>query len=107
MSAERWQQVEAIVQTALDIEPGAERVRFVSDACAGDEELRREVERLLVAADDAGSFIEAPAWTAGGLLDADAGKNIRDPLDGKDDFVGRRVGVFELKKELGRGGMGA
>jgi eukaryotic-like serine/threonine-protein kinase len=118
MSAERWQKVEAILQSALDIEPGAERIRFVADACAGDEELWREVERLIAAADDAGSFIELPAWTAGGLLDSASRKNIRDPLgrggetegaspDRKDDFVGRRVGVFELKKELGRGGMGA
>src|ERR671916_76711 len=107
MSAERWQKVEAILQAALDIEPGAGRVRFISDACAGDEELRREVERLVAAADDAGSFIELPAWTAGGLLDSAAGKNIRDPSDGggetagaapdrKDEFVGRRVGAFEL-----------
>ncbi len=118
MSAERWQKVETILQAALDIEPGEGRARFVSDACAGDEELRREVERLLAADDEAGSFIELPVWTAGGLLDSAARREIRDSLDAggegegapagaKDVFVGRRVGVFELKRELGRGGMGA
>ncbi len=117
MTAEHWQRVEAIVQSALDIESGAERIRFISDACAGDEELRREVERLMIAADDADSFIESPAWTGSGLLDSVAKKEIRDSLDEQiendgsfdetDNFIGRRIGVFELKKELGRGGMGA
>ncbi len=118
MTAERWQKVEAIVQSALDIESGAERDCFVSDACAGDEELRGEVERLMVAADDADSFIESPAWTNGGLLNSVAKKNIRDSLDEQiengggsvdetDNFIGIKIGVFELVKELGRGGMGA
>ena len=98
MSAERWQKVETILQAALDIEPGEGRARFVSDACAGDEELRREVERLVAAADDAGSFIEAPPWTAGGLFAHADGEESRAPRGG-DGFVGRRVGVFELKRE--------
>jgi serine/threonine protein kinase/Tfp pilus assembly protein PilF len=116
MTAERWQQVEAIMQSALDIDSSAERIRFVADACAGDAELKHEVERLMIAAVDAESFIELPAWTAGGFLNSND-KNIRDSLDqqiGKgnssleqtDDFIARKIGVFELKKELGRGGMG-
>ncbi len=43
MTAERWQKVEAIVQSALDIKSDAERDGFVSNRCSGDEELRREV----------------------------------------------------------------
>jgi serine/threonine protein kinase/Tfp pilus assembly protein PilF len=117
MTAERWQRVEAILQSALDLEPGEERIRFVSDACAGDEEVRREVERLIAADAAAESFIESPAWTASGLLDPAARKQIRDSLDSPvenggralaaaSEFVGRKVGVYELQRELGRGGMG-
>ncbi|HLL77563.1 MAG TPA: class I SAM-dependent methyltransferase [Pyrinomonadaceae bacterium] len=83
MTARRWQQVEVIVQSALDIESGAERDRFVSDACAGDDELRREVKRLISAAAVADSFIESPAWEAGGLPNPAAETRIRDPLDGQ------------------------
>jgi serine/threonine protein kinase/tetratricopeptide (TPR) repeat protein len=117
MTAERWQQIEAIMQSALDIESSAERMRFVSDACAGDEDLRRSVERLMIAAEDVDSFIESPAWTSSNLLDSVAQKEIHNALNeqienggglfnGTDDFIGKRIGVFELVKELGRGGMG-
>jgi len=118
MTAERWQQVEAIVQSALDIESSAERDRFVSSACAGDEQLQNEVERLIAATDDADSFIESPAWKESILRDSFVRKNILDSFDEyvkhdgdlyeqADDFIGKIIGVFELKKELGRGGMGA
>jgi TolB-like protein/Flp pilus assembly protein TadD len=117
LKAEYWKKIEAIVQSALDIESSAERYRFVANTCAGDEELKREVEQLIAAANDADSFIESPAWAVGGLLDSVTQKKIRDSLDEQienadsfdetDDFTGKKIGVFELKKELGRGGMGA
>ena len=102
------------MQSALDIESSTDCLRFVAEACAGDAELKREVERLIAAADDADSFIESPVWTNGGLLDSIAKKNIRDSLDeqikrdnveafaGDDNFTGRKIGVFQLVKELGQ-----
>jgi len=38
----------------------SQRAAFLEKACAGDEELRREVESLLAHKDQAESFIEAP-----------------------------------------------
>ena len=46
MSPERWKQVEEIFQSALDL-PEAERTEYISTACAGDEELCRQVDRRL------------------------------------------------------------
>ncbi len=46
MSANRWQQIEEIFQSALDLAP-AERLRFVAEHSAGDIELKQEVEKLL------------------------------------------------------------
>lgn len=43
---ERWKEVDRVFAAALEREP-TERVAFLDDACAGDEELRREVESLL------------------------------------------------------------
>ena len=47
MQAERWQQVERLCQAALDHAPN-ERAAFLNEACADDEELRREVESGVV-----------------------------------------------------------
>ena len=37
------------------------RAAFLDEACAGDESLRKQVEALLTAHEEAGSFIESPA----------------------------------------------
>ena len=42
----RWEQVEKLCQAALELEE-TRRAAFLEEACAGDEELRREVESLL------------------------------------------------------------
>ena len=46
MDKQRWQQIESIYHAALEREPD-ERAVFLADACAGDSDLRREVEELL------------------------------------------------------------
>ncbi len=80
MTPERWQQVESILQAVLDISSSAERASFVSDACAGDEELRATVERLVSADEEAESFIESPAWAGSGMLDSIAGRSFKNSL---------------------------
>lgn len=60
MKAERRQQVERLYHAALECEPES-RAAFLDEACAGDAELRGEVESLLKYESRANSFIEAPA----------------------------------------------
>src|SRR6476659_9775549 len=43
---ERWKQVEAVFERALET-PAGERSAFLKRTCGSDEELRREVESLL------------------------------------------------------------
>ena len=57
---DRWQKIERIYHTARELDGGA-RAEFLAKACAGDDDLRREVEALLAQADQAGSFLESPA----------------------------------------------
>ena len=47
MNSERWRQVEALFQSALQCEPAA-RDSFLAQACDGDESLRKEVEALVL-----------------------------------------------------------
>src|SRR5205085_5507729 len=65
--------------------------------------------------DEADSFIESPVWTQNPLLNSVAKRQIKNSLDEKinesngadNTFIGRRIGVFQIKEEIGRGGMGA
>jgi hypothetical protein len=61
MTPERWRQVEEIFQAALDLSPG-ERTRYVSEVCAKDTELKRDVEVLLSQYDSAAELLEEPIY---------------------------------------------
>jgi len=60
MEAERWRQIDELLEAALEIDAGR-RAAFLHEACAGDEGLFREVEELVKAHAQASDFIEAPA----------------------------------------------
>ena len=48
MKPKRWQQLNDLFQSTIERAP-EERPAFLKEACHGDEELRRAVERLIVA----------------------------------------------------------
>ena len=60
MKPKRWQQLDKLFHSALERRT-EERAAFLDEACAGDESLRRQVEALLAAHDEARSFIERPS----------------------------------------------
>lgn len=111
MNSIRWQQIETIFQKAVDLEP-ADRSAFLSHECRNDVELKNEVKKLLTDYDSAESFIESPVWTDSFFIDSSAKKAISDSLDeitevADESLIGKKIGVYQLTKELGRGGMGA
>jgi hypothetical protein len=53
MSDDRWQRIEELFHHAADLAP-SQRDTFLNSACAGDYDLRRQVESLL-ANDDSSS----------------------------------------------------
>lgn len=96
MNTERWEQINQLWDDALDVEPD-ERAAFLDKACAGDQALRREVESLLAAHQQAGSFIEAlPFEVAADLLAFGRAQSI----------IGQRIGPYKVMSKIGRGGMG-
>ena len=60
MTPERWQQIDKLLQQAVEQEPG-QRAAFLDGACAGDAELRREVESLLAYHTKAERLLDRPA----------------------------------------------
>jgi len=65
MSADRWQRLEAVYHEAL-ARPPHERTSFLDQACAGNENFRRELEQLLAWDARAGTFLDEPLLTAAG-----------------------------------------
>jgi len=61
MKPERWQQVKMLLQSALEREP-VDRAAFLTQACAHDESLRKDVESFIASHDEAGGLIESPAF---------------------------------------------
>ena len=111
MNASRWQQIEAVFQKAVELTP-KDRSVFLSKECRDDSELKNEVEKLLKDYDSAESFIESPVWTDSYFINSSAKKEISESLDEldekiEDNLIGKKIGVYKLTKELGRGGMGA
>src|SRR5260221_10570351 len=97
MTPERWQRVENLFQAARHHPSADERVTFLDGACAGDAELRAEVEALLAAEDSAGSFINIPAMKiAAGMIAEDRAA----------EMFGRSVAHYKILSLLGAGGMG-
>ena len=60
MDAERWQKIKSLLDAVQELEP-RKRGKILDNACAGDIELRREVERLIASFENAESFMEKPA----------------------------------------------
>lgn len=103
MERERWERVEQIFHGALQVE---ERCRgdFVRRSCAGDEDLRREVESLLAHHRETGTFIETPAFEG-------VGSNIHRPpthptSNRKFVLAKTVISHYRILEELGSGGMG-
>ena len=86
-----WPKVEELYHAALE-RPAAEREAFVSAACGGDDELRREVQSLLKHEREAERLMEEPALGAATQKLA--------------VVRGRRLGPYEVTDLVGAGGMG-
>lgn len=95
MKAE-WQRVEEVFLLALE-QAAENRVAFLQSACAGDENLRAEVEAMLRSHEQAGDFMEQPAYELNAqLLDQETGAL----------QIGETFGDYKVLSLLGEGGMG-
>ena len=98
---------EAILRTDRE-----ERRRFLNEVCGDDEALRAEIEALLAAHEDAGSFLQktpeqlsaTSSQTAPSVRADDAWKKVLQKTD-EPDCLGR-LGPYLVTGLIGRGGMG-
>jgi serine/threonine-protein kinase len=126
MTAERWQQIERVYLAVLACEE-PRRAAMLNEVCAGDPELRREVETLLAQEPRLARFLETRPWVAGAasapggpgpsgedhapgdrpndapdVAEAEDADLVAPPVDAAGLFAGR----YRILRLLGRGGMG-
>jgi eukaryotic-like serine/threonine-protein kinase len=93
-TAQQWQRVKAILADALEHPSPEDRTAYLERSCGGDTTLMREVEALLA--------------LSTGKLDELADKTpMAFTHQAPAQPSGRRIGAYEIVREIGRGGMGA
>ncbi len=90
---DQWIKIREILEDALDLDASG-RSRFISVACAGDAELRREVEQYLRYENAAEHNLSIEKWIR------------EDPAPPAEVCDPDRVGVYRIVRRLGEGGMG-
>ena len=91
MDASTWSRVQPVLTAVLEA-PLERRQALLDERCAGDAELRVEVEALLACEHDLPEQLPDALWT--GLAD--------DPA--QPSRIGERIGAFEIEALLGEGG---
>ena len=96
MTPERWQKINDVLQSVIELDT-PEREAYLKEACGEDESLRQQVETLLSANDDAGTFI-----------DGNVAKDVAHflTIENSPSLSGKSLGHYEIVSVLGSGGMG-
>jgi tetratricopeptide (TPR) repeat protein len=101
LDAQSWSRIEPILEEALELE-GAERAVYLDRACAGEPELRADLEAMLAADAGDGPLDRQPTASLPALLGAWADEEPEE----SSEVAGRQIGPFQLIRRIGRGGMG-
>ena len=95
-TGDRWAHVERLYHEALEQEPAA-RAAFLEAACAGNAELRGEIESLL------GFDVAASRFLTRSAIENVAA---RLPQTRPGALIGRQIHGYDIRELLGAGGMG-
>ena len=95
MSPEQYRRTNRIFQQALEL-PVHHRSSYVEGACAGDDEVRRQVEAMLRSDTEGDDFLDKPPTDSLAKL-----------FEEEQPSLPKRIGQYEVLREIGRGGMGA
>ncbi len=97
MDPERWKHIDELLDAALELEPD-KRSTFLEEACAGDEALRNDVQKLLDSDQQEDSLMDFPAVQA-------ASEFLVEPQESRLS-PGKSIGPYKILSLLGTGGMG-
>jgi tRNA A-37 threonylcarbamoyl transferase component Bud32 len=96
MTADRWRQIQEVFQQAIEV-PEEERTAFLDGVCRGDDDLRRELDSLLLC-DTPGQL----------LVDLPCARGAREGSGAPEyELTGQRIGPYRIARLIGHGGMGS
>lgn len=94
--SDAWTDVRSVFDRVSEIDSPIERKNYLDQACGGDLALRAEVEALLAAHDQVGSFMQGTAaWET-------TASSMKPLAEGP----GTIIGPYKLLQKIGEGGMG-
>ena len=96
MELNRWQKIETVFNATLAL-PEADRQSFLDTMCEDDPQLRQEIDSLITEVDQPDEFLSQTALTLGANVLAH---------EQAESLTGTTLGVYNVLKLLGRGGMG-
>ncbi|MDX6460441.1 MAG: eukaryotic-like serine/threonine-protein kinase, partial [Acidobacteriaceae bacterium] len=103
MDSDRRRRVESVFEKALDAD-ASERARVLNECCTGDDALRSEVESLLAQDENAGDFLDVPAFAIRIPVSSRSHRSrMLRPLSGLAKDV---IGHYRVLGKIGSGGMG-
>ena len=94
MVLERWKQIEQIYYSVI-ASPISERAALLDQLCLEDADIRREVESLLHAREQADNFLSSMS------LKGQIAELLSEP-----DLAGKTIGHYEVRSAIGAGAMG-
>jgi serine/threonine protein kinase/Tol biopolymer transport system component len=98
MNPERWKQIDDLFQATFEL-PEQERTAFLSHACGEDCALQQEVQSLMAACKEAGSFLEKSPVEV-------AGPSAMHGLPALGLKARQIISHYRIEEKIGSGGMG-
>src|SRR5438105_726831 len=86
MKPEQWQKIDQLFHATLEWPP-PERPHFLNQACPDDEDLRGEVESLVLAHERDGEFLNAPVYEVSTEVFADVFAGL---------LAGQQIGPYKI-----------
>src|SRR5262245_57237736 len=96
MTPELYERIGQIYHAALEQEP-EDRAEFLAQICDGNDEMRREVERMLASNEQAGSFLAQPVAAVAAVSPSE---------EAASSLIGAQLGRYKILSSIGSGGMG-